>query len=275
MRPSLDSGLDSRAVAEALKKYFDWPATPPSSDVLEAIESGPIDAADALGLDELDRLLDPAPLKVETGWCRLPDGVGYVAVRTPMPGNAAEMWDWWFDWHPRDAERYRVWYPEAHFDTGFVPSSRRHAKPFWGSTVYPDEDVGTGRERLRIEFMRPSEFGFSTDAIDDPRVGTIVCGHVGSTTRHARFAAMAHVFLRDADGLVLRSRFWLGAVLRPDLPGVLGDAVARVVNRPFVRKRVIPRDAPRRLALHCATEYTRLAAMLPQMYSEFGAAAVS
>ncbi len=48
---------------------------------------------------------------------------------------------------------------------------------------------------------------------------------------------MAHVFLRDGDGVVLRSRFWLGAVLRPDLPGALGALGARAINRPFVRRR--------------------------------------
>ena len=49
--------------------------------------------------------------------------------------------------------------------------------------------------------------------------------------RHARFGAMAHVFLDDQDGLVLRSRFWLGAVLRRDPPGALGDAVGKAINR--------------------------------------------
>ena len=58
-----------------LAAYADRPLTPPDPEVLGAIEAGPIDPSEALPLAALDRLLDPAPLAVETGWCRLPDGV--------------------------------------------------------------------------------------------------------------------------------------------------------------------------------------------------------
>lgn len=217
---------------------------------------------------ELDRLLDPAPLDAENEWRWLPDGVGNVAVRTEMPGVTAEMIDWWFDWHPRADERYRLWYPEAHFAISFDPPPVAREKPFWGAVHYPDEDIGTGRERLRIAFVSPREFGFGTDALDDPRVGTIVCGTVGSVKRHARFARMAHVFLKAHDGLALRSRFWLGSGLRPDLPGALGDAIGRLADRPMVRRLAIQRAVPERLAAHCAHEYARLAEILPALYSE-------
>jgi hypothetical protein len=217
---------------------------------------------------ELERLLDPAPLDAESAWRWLPDGVGHVAVRTAMPGVTAEMIDWWFDWHPRDPARYRLWYPEAHFGITFDPPAVAGAKLYWGAVHHPDEDVGTGRELLRIAFLAPAEFGFRADALADAAVGTIVCGTVGSHRRHARFARMAHVFLNTPDGLVLRSRFWLGAGLRPDLPGALGDVAGRLIDRPFVRRRVIPRAAPEGLAAHCAHEYARLAALLPALHAE-------
>jgi hypothetical protein len=57
------------------------------ADVLRAIAAGPMDAADALVPTELARLLEPGDLPGETGWCSMPDGVGYAAVRTPMPGS--------------------------------------------------------------------------------------------------------------------------------------------------------------------------------------------
>jgi hypothetical protein len=46
--------------------------TAPGDDVRVAIERGP----------------------VETGWCTLEDGTGYVAVRTHMAGVTAAMIDW-------------------------------------------------------------------------------------------------------------------------------------------------------------------------------------
>src|SRR5207253_356736 len=126
-----------------------------------------------------DRLLDPSPLPAETGWCTLPDGVAYVAVRTAMPGVTAQMVDWWFDWHPREAARYRIWHPTAHHDNAVEPSRVPGAKAHWGTVHHPVEDVGTGVVHARIAFVAPTEMGMSTDALDDPRVGTIVCGHAG------------------------------------------------------------------------------------------------
>ena len=75
-----------------------------------------------------------------------------------------------------------------------------------------------------------------TDALGDPRVAAVVCGWAGDDTRHVRHTPMAHVFLRDGEGVVLRSRFWLGAALRPYLPGPLAAAGAALLNRRAVRR---------------------------------------
>ena len=245
----------------------------PESSVLEAIDAGPMDdSRDVLPIDAMDRLLDPRPLRVETGWCWTPDRVAYVAVRTEMPNTTGEMWDWWFDWHPRDSLRYRVWYPGMHFKISFEPPAEAAAKPFWGATHFPVEDIGLGRQTVRIEFKRPSEYGFSTDVLDNPRVATVVGGYVGVPWTHMRVGVVAHVFLRVGDGLALRSRFWLGSTLRPDLPGRLGDTLGRLINRPNVRRRAIPRALPQCLARHCAAEYAHLASILPELHLRFGPA---
>ncbi len=253
---------------DPLDEFLTRPSAPPEPAVVAAIAT-PIAPQQALALSDIDRLLDPAPLERETGWCRLPDGIGYVAVRTPMPGTSAAMWDWWFDWHPREPKRYRLWYPEAHFGISFTPPRQPGAKPFWGATHYPDEDIGIGREIVRITFRAPSEYGFSRDALDDPNVGTIVGGLSGSPSRHMQHTVMTHVFLEQPDGLVLRSRFWIGAALRPDLAGAAGDALGHLVNRPAIRRRLPLGPAAQALAHHCAIEYARLAALLPELYDRF------
>jgi len=259
-----------------LEEYLHRPMTSPEASVLEAIDAGPIgDYRNVLSSDAMDRLLDPAPLAVETGWCWTPEHVAYVAVRTKMPRTTGEMWDWWFDWHPRDPLRYRIWCPEAHFDVSLEPAPDVGAKPFWGATHFPVEDVGLGSETVRIEFKRPSEYGFSTDGLHDPRVATIVGGYVGVPRRHMRVGVVAHVFLHAGDGLVLRSRFWLGSHLRPDLPGRVGDALGNLIDRPAVRRLAMPKSLPQRLARHCAAEYAHLAAILPELYARFGPASPS
>jgi hypothetical protein len=289
-----------------LSYYLTRPMTPPATDTLEAIASGPIDAKDALALKDVDRLLDPTPLERETGWCVLPDGVAYVAVRTPMPQVTGEMVDWWFDWHPRDPLRYRIWHPSAHSDNSLdgapragsasaahgegelyvsqkgvtrarareerlTPSARAsgggltpRAKAHWGATHHPVEDVGTGMVHARIEFLPPSAMGMTTDALDDPQVATIVCGYAGDDRLHVRHSPMFHVFLQEGEGVVLRSRFWLGAALRPY--GPLGGIGEKLLNRPAVRRRALPKGLPRALATHCAEEYANLGALLPELF---------
>jgi phloretin hydrolase len=258
----------SEATEAQLAHYLQVPLAPPLPGVLAQIDSGPIAQAQALSLSDVGRLLDPRALECETGWSVLDDGVGYVAVRTEMPGVSAEMIDWWFDWHPRAAIRYRIWHPLAHFDNRFEPSPTRRAKAHWGTVHHPVEDVGIGTIRARIEFRSPREMGLSSDALDDPAVATIVCGYAGDDSRRVRHTPMFHVFLRTPDGVALRSRFWMGAAIAPY--GPLSTLGAALLNRAPLRRRMLPSGAPRALARHCAQEYSRLGSLLPELYERFG-----
>jgi len=213
-------------------------------------------------------LIDPAPLAAETGWCSLPDGVGYVAVRCEMPGVSAGMIDWWFDWHPRDSLRYRVWHPTAHRANSLQPPREAQAKAHWGAVHHPVEDVGVGEVHARIAFERPVAMGLPRDCVDDVDVATIVCGYAGDDRRHMRHTPMFHVFLRDGDGLVLRSHFWLGAALRPY--GPLGGVGELLLNNARVRRASLPRRLPHALARHCAEEYANLAALVGELHARFG-----
>mgnify|MGYP000427405271 FL=1 len=256
-------------IAELLAR----PLAQPDPEVVAAIEAGPIDPASALPRGGLDRLLDPRPLAGESGWCTLADGVGYVAVRTAMLGITGEMIDWWFDWHARDPLRYRAWHPAAHFGNSLEEPRHPAAKAHWGATHHPVEDVGTGRVRARIEFVAPTALGFSTDALDHPDVATIVCGWAGDDRRRVRHTMMAHVFLNQPDGVALRSRFWLGAALRPHLP--LSTAGALLLNNRLVRRLALPAGLPRALATHCAEEYANLARILPGVHRRYGGASAT
>ncbi len=249
-----------------LEAFLSRPLEPPAPGVLEAIERGPLQPSAALGLAALDRLLDPTPVAAENGWATLADGTGYVAVRTPMPGVSAEMVDWWFDWHPREAVRYRIWHPLAHIDNRLEPPAAAGAKRHWGAVHHPVEDIGTGAIRARIEFCAPTELGFSTDALADPAVATMVCGFVGDDRLRMRHSVMAHVFLREEAGVVLRSRFWLGAAIGPYLPKPLARPAERLLNRRSVRRRVVPAEVPHALAVHCAEEFANLGSLLPELF---------
>ena len=105
----------------------------------------------------------------------------------------------------------------------------------------------------RIAFVALTEIGMSTDALDDDAVATIVCGTLEDDRLRMRHSTMCHVFLRANDGVVLRSHFWLGAVVRPQL-----------------LLRLMPAGLPHALANHCSEEYANLGALLPELYARYG-----
>jgi hypothetical protein len=252
-----------------LTALLERPMSPPDPDVVAKLKAGPMDPSNAVALGEIDRLLDPSPLKADNGWCTMPDDTVYVAVRTAMPKVTAEMVDWWFDWHPRESLRYNVWHPKAHIGNSVDLPATLGAKAHWWTVHYPVEDVGTGEVHARISFKPPTQMGFSTDALDDPNVATVVTGLVADEDLHVSHSVMAHVWLNEGEGTVLRSHFWLGPLMRPDLPGALGDLAGKLINRPFFRRRALPKGIAEGLSLHCTEEYTHLAEILPELYAQF------
>ena len=253
-----------------LEDYLARPLTPPDPGPIAAIERGPMNPGDAQAAGDVDVLLDPAELPGECGWCVLADGCGYVAMRTEMPGVSGAMVDWWFDWHPHDPVRYRVWHPLAHESNSVEPARVPGERPYWGTVHHPVEDLGLGTVHARIAFQRPEALGFSPGALARPGVAAIVGGLAGDDRRRMQHTKMVHVFLDADGGVVLRSRFWLGAALRPYAPAPLAGLAARVLNRPAVRRRLIPAAVPRALARHCAEEYANLAAILPELHERYG-----
>lgn len=258
------------AVAD-LTDYLSRPLTPPDPALLGAIEQGPFEPGLAQPRDDLDLLLDPGELPGESGWCLLPDGCGYVAIRTEMPGVSGEMVDWWFDWHPHDPIRYRIWHPLAHESNSIEPAATPGAKPYWGTVHHPVEDIGTGMVHARIAFQRPEALGFSPGALERPGVAAIVCGWAGDDRRRMQHTKMVHVFMNRerGDGVFLRSRFWLGSDIRPYAPAPIANVAAKLLNRSAVRRRMLPSKVPQGLARHCAEEYTNLAAILPEIYAQY------
>ncbi len=101
-------------------------------------------------------------------------------------------------------------------------------------------------------------------------MAAIVCGEVGDDRRRVRHSAMAHVFLREGDGVALRSHCWLGATIRPYLPTPLAEPAAWALNRRPARRLALPAGLPRALAGHCAEEYANLATLLPELHDRFG-----
>ena len=104
-------------------------------------------------LNEVNRLLDPTPLPLETGYERLPDGVLHVACRTDLHGCTGEMFEWWFRSRP-DTQQYIWWHPVDHVSSDWLEGSQdTHV-----GSIHKVEEFFTGMpaEKLLIQF-RPNE----------------------------------------------------------------------------------------------------------------------
>ncbi|MCS7144904.1 MAG: hypothetical protein NZ879_07790 [Archaeoglobaceae archaeon] len=214
-----------------------------------------------LKFSEKDKLLEEGYLPFENGFHHFPDGSVYVACLTKMPKVNIEMLYWWFQWHAEEGIRYRIWYPEKHFDV-YTDST--------GLIHYVTEDVGIGKQKLIIKFLIPAEFGFDLNKLEkvDFEKVAMICAKVGIkrawfTVWHTK---MCHMARKVDDGIELRSRFWIGE--RIEAEGFLGKILTKLLNKPLVKRRIIPKGIGKHMFHHCAQEYHNLAEILPEIYEE-------
>jgi hypothetical protein len=271
----LRTDLTEEEKSRPYAKYFYKELAAVPENVMAAIQAGPMNPRDALPFERINDLLNPGYHAVETGHCRMPDNTCYVAVLTDMPGVTGRMIDWWFWWHALESLRYRIWYPGAH--VGISAADREQLENtslsarerYWNNPQYPVEDVGIGPDILSITFIPPDDFGFDTLRFEKAGVATAICTVVGSVTKKVRHTRMCHLVRKTAGGVEMRSRFWIGGNIKVNFFSEK-SIVNRIANTKLIRKLAIPSDTSYQMALHCAREYNNLAAILPELYREYG-----
>ena len=241
-------------------KYFDEPYPEVPSRVTEQMAE-PLDPALALSIHNRNDLLNPGYLPREVGWCVMPDGSGYIASLTQMPGVTLEMLEWWFAWHGIESLRYKIWDPNDHYLARVSPAHlKRRLDPTlswrersWNTSDFVLENVGEGTSALRISFRSPESFGFDMERFNAQRV-TAICAHSGPPDWDVPRTTFIH-FAREVEGgIELRTRFWLGWM---------------IVNKQAVRTDFAVDPARvRGLSKHSPQEYHRLAKYLPQIFAE-------
>jgi hypothetical protein len=265
------AGLTEEEKAKPYAAYFGkTPAAPPGE--LLGLMASPMDTSKALLPEDLNDLLRPGYLAAEAGWCVMPNGSGYVSCLTKMPGVTPRMIDWWFAWHALEPLRYKIWWPEGHFDLQIGEAARKRildpAVPMGeknhGVTHHVLEDIGGGApDKIRIRFMSPEEYGFDMSRFRPPNASTLVAGVGDVRPARAPFfipavpAMMCHLVRELEDGVEFRSRFWIGYDIK--------DGKPKKKLPPLIR---VPAKIPKGLALHCVHEYTNLASFLPRIFEE-------
>lgn len=241
-------------------KYYEQEMAPIPREKLD-IWHGPAAPSElATPFGERDRFLDAAPTPLEVGFCVAPDGTGFVANSTFMPGVTAEMFSWWFAWHCVGPDlRYKIWDRDDHYYARalrpeyILDPNVPMAQKTWGVDHDILEDIGFGPDPLILSFLKPSELGYSMDKIGGPGCSAMVCAVGRSTTP----AVMTHKVVEAEGGAWLRSHFWMGYGLRDG-----------VVQKLVPDGESVPDIVPRTLFGHCIKEFSQLAAILPPLYAE-------
>lgn len=248
-------------------KYFNQEIADPNQELMEILKKGPMDSSKALMPEDIRHLIESEYDDVETGYCVLPNGAGYVAVNNKFPGVTLDMINWWFAWHGLEDLRYMLWFKKGHYGISISDEDREKildpatpmVEKFQGLKHYVIEDTGNGPEDIQISFLKPEELGFSKDELNAKKV-TIVSGNGISQSRAGgpkAPAIMLHYFREIPGGVESRSRFWMGYNMIDGKPCKL-----------LPNEIQIPIQAPMGLAFHNVEEYTNLATILPSLYEE-------
>ena len=210
---------------------------------------------------EVGQLLRPEPLRLETGYERLEDGVLHVACRTDMHGCSGEMFEWWFRSRP-NTQQYIWWHPRDHVSSEWIePRDGTHV----GSIHVVEECIsGLPAQKLSIQFCDAAEF-FEPAAYAEARrskaVTAAVCGRVGVShepprTEHGEVigSRVLHIARDTPWGCCLRSHFYLGQDLPP-----LGVSAHDI-------EQLVPDELGGALLQHCYNEMTFLSRFLPSLF---------
>ena len=263
--------LRSELRGRSYERYFRWELGALPDHVEAVLQNEASVASDVLAMKDVNRLLDPGYLPLETGYADLPDGTSHVSTLTHFPNATGEMIDWWFSWHGVETERYKLWHPQAHLFTQLLykrseVSKSSDFKIYLGNTSYVDEYVGPEIHRLAIQFRSPREFGLDEDSFKDAGISTAICARVGFSDRQIDTGYLIHLIRETTTGCEMRSRFWLGEAHLRSLPE--GNPIDQLLATPFLRKRMMPKGLARNLLIHCAEEMNHLASFLPALFEQ-------
>ena len=191
---------------------------------------------------------------------RLPDASYLVAVRTPMPKVKADMVRWWFSDFLQTTEHYNWWHPKDHV---WMDWENKKPGENTGSSHLVHEYIGGELSKLRIQFVNSAEF-FGFDANDEETF--VICARVGLLDENMNIAKMCHVIRDTLNGAEMRSRFWLGHVVKREgnktttsLEGLIGNAF-------LTRLLVLDKQTANDLKHHAEEEMKYLAELLPLLF---------
>ena len=199
---------------------------------------------------------------LESGIYRQGNGIYLVKALTRMPKVKAKMVKWWFADYMQTTEHYKMWHPRAHL---WMDWENKVPGEVIGASHLVDEYIGARMEKLRIQFIDPSEF------LDDYKVEKgrfVICARVGLREEPINVSSMCHVIRDTPFGAEMRSHFWLGHVAKRDGNEEIFSAEGIFGNTALARFILLNEQFATDLMVHAIEEMGILADFLPTLYNK-------
>ena len=243
----------------------------------KALQHGPMPLEQTLSpsIADINKLLDPSVSYPDAGYALLRGPTAYVQSRIEMAGATAEMFRWWFLWHPIEKERYMLWFPHAHIDnsiadpTRLADASLSYEERLYGNLNFVEEFIGPSSLKIVMHFADPGDLGLDRAALR--RAGFTACAC--ATIRIAEapdttFMFMLHLARDTGRGLELFSRYWIGA--HPEFARFPGGSDAPALLGRLGMNEAAIANLSYEMAIHDMTEFAQLARILPALYGRYG-----
>lgn len=197
---------------------------------------------------------------LETGVTRQGNGIYIVKALTRMPLVKAKMVEWWFSDYLQTTEQYKRWHPTAHI---WMDWENKFPGKVIGASHLVHEYIGQDLQKLRIQFINPSEF---LDSYEQRNDRFVICAKVGDLEVDINFTSMCHIVRDTAWGAEMRSIFWLGNVAKRQGNDQIFSIEGLVGNTALARFILINEELAKNLMIHAIEEMGYLSNFLPQLY---------
>lgn len=263
--PKLTPEEDALPVA---KYYRDYPLHKPNPLYGQLLAQGAMNPKDALPVgDWLDLLQTEGYAKVEYGYCMMPDGTGYIANYSVLPGEVTpQMRMWYVRWmniHSKNLPegcgniRYKLWNQMDHIDHGLVDGDFKKG-------IYTLETLDMGQGEKPIQSVRHN-FDVRDYGVSEERYQKLMDAGVAITSCWESFECPgSHLVLSvtrpcPLGGVETLSREWIGY---------------RAENGKIVRDKDTPgfmlcERYLQNVQIHNTVEQQHLATFLPELYAEY------
>ena len=253
------------------KYYYNYPLHYPNPLYSQLLELGAMDPKDALPVERcLDILTVDDYMKVEYGYCMMPQGYGYIANYSVLPGNITpEMRMWYVRWMNIHSEnlpqgvgniRYKLWNQVDHVDHGLVDGDFKKG-------IYTLETLDMGRSGTKANAIRSirhnfdvRDYGFPEEKYDAlQKAGVAITSCWESFDCPGSHLVISVTRNCPLGGVETCSREWIGYKAENGKFVFDSETPAFMLNEQYLRD----------VQIHNTVEQQHLATFLPELYAEY------